>query len=157
MLLEVGRITRAHGVRGEVVVELVTDRVERTRPGAVFTVDGGSLTLVAARRHQHRWLFRFEGCDDRTAAERLAGLVLRAEPLHDPEELWVHELVGSEVVEQRTGISRGRCVAVQANPAHDLLVLESGALVPVVFVVSCADGVTVIDPPDGLFDDASEL
>ncbi len=156
MLLEVGRVTRAHGIHGEVVVDLVTDRDERTRPGAVFHTDAGPLTLAAARPHQHRWLFRFEGVADRTAAERLAGLVLRAEPLHDPDELWVHHLVGSDVVDRRTGISRGRCTAVQANPAHDLLVLESGALVPVVFVVSCADGVTVIDPPDGLFDDAAE-
>ncbi len=45
-------------------------------------------------------------------------------------------------------------MAVQANPAHDLLVLDAGALVPVVFVVSCVDGGTLveIDPPDGLFD-----
>ena len=42
--------------------------------------------------------------------------------------------------------------AVEANPAHDLLVLDSGALVPMVFVVEQRDGVVVIDPPDGLFD-----
>jgi 16S rRNA processing protein RimM len=42
--------------------------------------------------------------------------------------------------------------AVEANPAHDLLVLDDGALVPMVFVVEQRDGVVVIDPPDGLFD-----
>ena len=93
----------------------------------------------------------FEGVHDRTDAEALAGRVLRAEAVADPDALWVHELVGS-MVRELGGTERGRVVEVQANPAHDLLVLESGALVPAVFVVSCVDGVTLIDPPDGLFD-----
>jgi len=64
--------------------------------------------------------------------------------------------VGTEVVEAGTGITRGRVRAVVANPAHDLLELDSGALVPIVFVSSCTGGTTVIDPPPGLFDlDAS--
>ena len=46
----------------------------------------------------------------------------------------------------------GRCVAVVANPAHDLLELESGALVPVVFIVDATAGLVTIDPPEGLFD-----
>jgi len=46
----------------------------------------------------------------------------------------------------------GRVVSVEANPAHDLLVLDGGALVPMVFVVEQRDGVVVIDPPEGLFD-----
>ena len=75
----------------------------------------------------------------------------RAEPLVEEGILWVHELVGSAVREVG-GTERGMVVAVQANPAHDLLVLDDGALVPIVFVVSCAEGVTVIDPPEGLFE-----
>ena len=75
-----------------------------------------------------------------------------AEPLDDPDELWVHELVGEAVVET-DGTARGRCVAVVENPAADLLELDSGALVPVVFVVDHADGRIVIDPPAGLFDE----
>ncbi len=63
----------------------------------------------------------------------------------------MHELIGS-LVQEPDGTERGRVVSVLANPAHDQLVLESGALVPAVFVVSCADGVTVIDPPEGLFE-----
>ncbi|MFM8826326.1 MAG: ribosome maturation factor RimM, partial [Actinomycetota bacterium] len=65
--------------------------------------------------------------------------------------VWVHDLVGSRVV-TADGTGVGTCVAVVQNPAHDLLELDSGALVPAPFVVSCADGVTVIDPPEGLFD-----
>ena len=151
MLLDVGRVAKAHGLRGDVVVDLVTDRPERLAPGSQLTTDRGVLVVEAARPHQDRWLVSFAGVDDRDAAGALAGLTLRAEPIHDPDALWVHELIGSQVRDVE-GTDRGRVVAVEANPAHDQLVLESGALVPVVFVRSCQGGVTVIDPPDGLFD-----
>ena len=72
--------------------------------------------------------------------------------IEDDDALWVHELIGARVVEA-AGTDRGVCVAVIDNPAHDLLELASGALVPVPFVVSFADGVITIDPPDGLFDE----
>jgi 16S rRNA processing protein RimM len=150
-LLEVGRVAKPHGVRGEVVVVLVTDRLERVAPGSVLATDRGDLVVEASRPHQHRWIVQFAGVHDRTEAERLAGLSLRAEPIEDEDALWVHELIGSEVVE-RDGTSRGQVVSVMANPAHDLLELASGALVPVVFVVSCEDGRTLIDPPEGLFE-----
>jgi 16S rRNA processing protein RimM len=65
--------------------------------------------------------------------------------------LWVHELIGSRVVDQE-GIERGTCIAVIDNPAHDILELDTGALIPVIFVISCRDRVATIDPPDGLFD-----
>ena len=144
-------MVRAHGLRGEVVVRLVTDLDERVAPGTVLGSDRGPMTVVSSRPHQGNHLVVFAGCDDRTSAEALVGLALRAEAIADPEALWVHELVGSTVREVG-GPERGHVVEVQANPAHDLLVLESGALVPVVFVVSCVDGVTLIDPPDGLFE-----
>jgi 16S rRNA processing protein RimM len=151
-MLEVGRIAKAHGLNGEVVVDLITDRTERLEPGAVLTTKRGDLVVVASRPHQHRFIVSFEGINDRNAADRLAGVVLSAEALEDPEALWVHDLVGSRVIEVN-GTERGTVVAVIANPAHDLLELESGALVPVVFVVSCANGVTTIEPPDGLFEE----
>jgi 16S rRNA processing protein RimM len=101
-------------------------------------------------------LVHFEGVEDRTAAEALQGLELSALPLGDEvqlddDELWIHEVVGAEV-QDRAGATVGRVVAVEANPAHDLLVLDGGALVPMVFVVEQRDGVVVIDPPEGLFD-----
>ncbi|HEX9258336.1 MAG TPA: ribosome maturation factor RimM [Acidimicrobiales bacterium] len=151
VLLEVGRVAKAHGVKGEVVVVLTTDRAERVAPGAVLQTDRGELVVQASRPHQDRHLVLFEGVFDRTAAEALAGLVLRAEPIDDPDALWVHELVGTLVVEVG-GTERGRVAAVIANPAHDLLELDSGALVPMPFVVDVADGVTTIAVPDGLFD-----
>jgi 16S rRNA processing protein RimM len=152
----VGRIGRAHGLRGEVAVRFSSNRPERAAPGAVLYVGERELVIATSRPHQERILVRFEGVDDRTAAEALQGLELTAEPLGDEveladDELWVHEVVGAEV-HDRSGAVVGRVVAVEANPAHDLLVLDGGALVPMVFVVEQRDGVVVIDPPEGLFD-----
>jgi 16S rRNA processing protein RimM len=150
-LLEVGRIGRAHGVRGDVLVHLTTDRVERLNPGSRLKAGERWLTVTAASRSNDRWRVHFDGVDDRSAAEALTRVVLSAEPIDDPDTLWVHQLIGAEVVEV-VGTSRGRCVAVIDNPAADLLELESGALVPVSFVVSFADGIITIDPPEGLFE-----
>lgn len=151
-LVEVGRTGRAHGVRGEISVHLVTDRTERLDVGARLLVGPTWCTVRSARRTNDRWLVAFEEIDDRDAAERLAHLPLRAEALDERDGgLYVDELIGAEVVEVG-GTARGRCVAVVANPAHDLLELADGSLVPVVFVVGVEPGVVTIDPPEGLFD-----
>lgn len=150
-LLEIGRIGRPHGVRGEVYVDLLTDREERLAPGSRLRARDGELVVVTARRSNDRWLVWFEGFTDRTHAERFTNASLFAAPIDDPDALWIHDLIGSTVVEI-DGTDRGRCVSVVANPAHDLLELDSGALVPVTFVVSSVDGVTTIDVPEGLFD-----
>jgi 16S rRNA processing protein RimM len=143
-------------VQGEVYVSLVTDRFERLAPGARMLAGSRWLTVVESRQQQQRWLVRFEGVDDRTAAERLTNTTLQAEPLPtdedlDDDALWVHDLIGSRVVDVH-GIERGVCVAVIDNPAHDILELDSGTLVPVTFVISCDDGLTTVDVPEGLFD-----
>jgi 16S rRNA processing protein RimM len=150
-LLEVGRIGRAHGLHGEVAVSLTTDRLERLAPGAVLVTDAGELEVRASRPHQGRWIVAFARYDSRDDADRLRGLTLRAEAVDDPSELWVHDLVGAEVVTVG-GETVGRCTGVVANPAADLLELESGALVPVVFVVDHTPDRVTIDPPKGLFD-----
>ncbi len=141
-------------MRGEVVVDLVSNRPEqRLAPGAVLSWGGGDLEVVGARPHQGRWLVTFAGVEDRDAAERLRGATLSAPALADEDDvLWVHELVGAEVVDT-TGRSHGRVEAVEANPASDLLVLEGERLVPLVFVVARRpDGTVVVDPPAGLLD-----
>jgi 16S rRNA processing protein RimM len=155
-LREVGRIGRPHGVRGDLYVSLITDRTERVEPGATLRAGTQWLTVATSRPMGGRWLVHFEGIDDRTAAEGYVGRTLLAAPLppsddeHD-DDLWVHDLIGARVVEV-DGTDRGTCVSVLANPAHDLLELDGGALVPVTFVVTAADGVVTIDPPDGLFE-----
>jgi 16S rRNA processing protein RimM len=96
----------------------------------------------------------FEGVYGREGAEEISGLVLSAEPLDDddPDALWVHELIGSTVVETN-GTERGTVVAVQDNPASDLLVLDSGALVPLRFLEGRDDeDRLVVEVPDGLFE-----
>jgi 16S rRNA processing protein RimM len=97
----------------------------------------------------------FEGVDDRNEAERLRDAVLTGDPLeHDDDagdELWVHEVVGSELVDP-AGRALGRVAAVEANPASDLLVLDDGRLVPMVFVVEAGAGRVVVDVPAGLLD-----
>ncbi|MGA0862557.1 MAG: ribosome maturation factor RimM [Ilumatobacteraceae bacterium] len=153
-LLEVGKIGRPHGVRGDLVVTFTSDVASRREPGARLVVTSRSgpveLLVESCRVHGERHVVHFAGIDDRTAAERLVNLVLFAEPVAGGDDtLWVHELIGSRVVDA-TGREWGTCVSVIANPAHDILEVSNGALVPAVFVVSCADGITRIDPPEGL-------
>lgn len=169
--LEIGRVVKPHGIRGEVVVAPVTNRHERFEPGSVHWLAHGvgeeegaqQLWVRKARRHQGRWIVDYEGVADRTAAEDLRGAVLTGDPIDvlDDGEMWVHELVGSRVVDVAHGsrVERGRVTAVEVNPAHDLLVLDDGALVPIVFVVEFSpdeeeQGVVTVDPPAGLFPDA---
>jgi 16S rRNA processing protein RimM len=155
-LLEIGTIRRAHGVRGDVLVELGSDRPERVARGARWFAGDSWLTVADARLHQTRWLVSLEEVGDRSAAQRYTNTPVYAEPLDDPDALWVHELIGADVIEV-SGRARGTCVAVVANPAADLLELDSGALVPVVFVTGRDDGTIVIDPPAGLFEDDEDV
>jgi len=163
--LEVGRIVKAHGIRGEVIVEAVSNRTERITPGSVLYAGERPMPIRRAGLHggpdpagrvsRARWIVSFEGVDDRNTAERLRDTVLTGDRLDygedDADELWVHELVGSDLYDP-AGRVLGRVAAVEANPASDLLVLESGHLVPMVFVVEAAAGRVVVDPPAGLLD-----
>lgn len=152
-MLEVGRIVKAHGIRGEVIVDLVSNRPDvRLAHGSVLSSDRGDLEVLTATPHQGRWIVAFDGIPDRTTAETLRGTVLSAEPLAGEDDaLWVHELIGSEVVDT-AGRSYGPVEAVESNPASDLLVLSGERLVPLVFVTSTLPGRVVIDPPAGLLD-----
>jgi 16S rRNA processing protein RimM len=149
----VGRITKPHGVRGDVLVLLTTERTSRLDPGSVLHTERGPLTVVTSSRHQDRWIVKFEGLTDRDVAERWRGVLLQAEPLDDADDevLWVHELVGATVA-LADGTTVGTVTEVESNPASDLLVLDTGALVPVVFVTDHQPDRITIDPPDGLFD-----
>lgn len=150
--LEVGRIDRAHGLRGEVVVTLVTNRVERVAPGAVLYAHERPLEVVRSSPMKERFVVQFAGVDSREAADALHGLVLSADPIDDPGELWVHDLIGALVVDQN-GVERGRVTTIEANPASDLLVTDAGALVPARFIVSVQANERVeVDVPEGLFE-----
>jgi 16S rRNA processing protein RimM len=152
-LLGVGRIVKPHGLRGDVIVSLTTNRPERAEVGSVLTAeDGRTFEVVRSTPHQHRFIVTFAGVDGIAAAEALRDTPLLAPPLEDPDALWVHDLIGS-VVEDSSGTELGRVTGVHANPASDLLVLDSGGLIPLRFVTSSDPGVrVVVDIPDGLLD-----
>lgn len=151
-MLEVGRVGRAHGICGEVYVDLLTDRAERLTPGSVLHSEGSApLVVRASRPHRRRFIVSFGGVVDRNSAEALRGRVLLAEPLDDPSEIWAHDVIGCRVLDA-SGNAHGVVESVQANPASDLLVLDSGALVPIRFVVEQRDHDLVLDAPEGLFE-----
>jgi 16S rRNA processing protein RimM len=168
--LVVGRLVRPHGIRGEVLVEVLSDAPERFVPGAELAAgdpDGGGplrpLTVVAARPHQGRVLASFAGVGDRDAAAALAGQLLSiplaaARPL-GPDEFWPHQLVGLAVVD-RDGRHRGTVEEVLPGAAHDLLAvgLRGGAraLVPAVAALVSVDlgaGRVLVDALPGLLDE----
>jgi 16S rRNA processing protein RimM len=157
-------VARAHGLAGEVVVELVTNRSERVAPGSRLVGERAGELLVERSRPfqrsgagegpgavQSRWIVSLAGVSDRSSAEELHGEMLLAAPLSEPGALWVHELVGSEVLDTN-GSRLGSVAAVVANPASDLLELDGGALLPARFVVEHSPGRVVVDAPPGLVD-----
>jgi len=157
--LEVGKIIRPHGLRGEVVVDLVSNRSGRLAAGSRLKTKAlgpkripDELEVLASRPFQKRHLVVFSGIDSREAAEVLRAVTLLAEPSpEDDDSLYVHELIGKHVVDQN-GVDRGAVSSVEANPASDLLVLPGGALVPLRFVVGVEGASIHVEVPDGLFE-----
>jgi 16S rRNA processing protein RimM len=151
--LEVGRIVKAHGLAGEVVVALITNRTERMEPGSRLHAGTRPLEVLRSRPFsatgEGRWIVAFRGVEDRGAAEALQGVILSADPIEDRTVMWVHELIGAEVVDL-AGTRYGVVDAVEANPASDLLVLSNGLLIPLTFVVQQGQGQITVDPPVGL-------
>jgi len=156
-LLEIGRVVRPHGLRGEVVVELVTNRLERLAPGTelVLAAAGGNgerpVVVKSAHPHSRRYLVRFVGVDGVDAAEGLRNGLLLAPAVEDPGAFFVHDLIGKTVLDQ-DGTVRGLVTSVQDNPASDLLVLDDGQLVPVRFVLEVSGSEIRVEVPEGLFD-----
>lgn len=149
--LEVGRIIKAHGLKGQVLVDLWTDRFERLAPGSQLASERGPLVVVHAAAHQDRFIVTFEGVDTREGAERLRGVVLHAERIEDEDVIWIDDLFGATVVDAE-GVVRGVVTSVEANPASDLLVLDTGHLVPLTFVTNVVANERIdVDAPEGLF------
>jgi 16S rRNA processing protein RimM len=168
VLVVVGRIGRAQGIRGEVSVEPRTDEPERYfTAGSVLTTDpavAGPLTVRAMRWQSGRLVVHFAAIDDRTRAESLRGVLLQAErdPAErpaDPEEFYDRQLVGLAVVTV-AGDPVGAVAEVIHLPAQDLLSVRrpDGREVLVPFVaalvptVDLERGLVEIDPPGGLLD-----
>ena len=120
----VGRITRAHGVKGEVAVMVLTEVGERFEPGAVVYVeDGRRLSVAESRPHRGRMLVTFDGVRDRDAADRLVqrNLVVpeSASPPLPEGSYWDHQLIGCEVVNE-SGRGLGELRDVIHTPANDV-------------------------------------
>ncbi len=136
------------------VVQLWTDQTQRLSPGSVFASSRGALRVESSKPFgDDRFIVQFADVWDRTAADRLRGVELEAEPVEVPGALWVHELVGATVLDA-AGTELGRIGAVEPNPASDLIVLESGGLIPVRFVTrhDAAARTVEVDIPEGLLD-----
>ncbi|MEI6700210.1 MAG: ribosome maturation factor RimM [Actinomycetota bacterium] len=152
MLLEVGVITKAHGLRGEVIVHLWSDLPDRMKPKSSFLTDDGTLVIETSKPHQGQFIVRFQGIGDRTAAERLRSTVLRAESIDVEGVLWIHELLEASVTTS-TGMDLGMVHAVEQNPASDLLVTTKGHLIPLAFVVSHEPNESiVVELPEGFLE-----
>ena len=152
-LLGVGKIVKPHGLRGEVIISLTTNRVERVAAGSVLKAeDGRAFEIKRSSAHRGRFIVTLRGVDGIDAAEALRDTPLFASPIEDPEALWVHDLIGSLVVDA-DGNELGTVKGVEANPASDLLVLADGGLIPLRFVTGSEPGVQVtVDIPVGLLD-----
>ena len=168
MQLVIGRIGRAHGIRGDVFVDVRTDDPDvRFAVGSVLVTDpaaSGPLTVDRVRWHSGKFVVGFAGFADRTAVEQLRGIRLvidsdQLEPLDDPDEFHDHELVGLAVV-TTDGAAVGTISEVIHGPGGELLAVrrEGGGetLVPfyrdIVPTIDVAGGQVVINPPEGLLD-----
>ena len=171
MQLVIGRIGRAHGVRGDLFVEPMTDEPDhRYADGTVLmTSNDTTLTVATSKWHSGRFVVHFAGFEDRNAAETLRGLTLSIEvdpsqSPQDPDEYYDHQLVGLNVV-LADGTHVGTIGEVIHLPSQDLLtVLREGdteALIPFVteFVpdINLATKTVVITPPPGLLNELEAI
>jgi len=163
----VGRVARAHGNRGQIIVNLETDFPEtRFRPGAeLFTMRAGAITAVAVttvRFQNGRPVVGLAGIDTIESAEALAGLELRipAEQLAalPSGAFYAHDLVGCRV-ETAAGLLVGVVDAVEGTVGANRLVVRAPAgeiLIPLAATICTTIDVNakriVIDPPEGLLD-----
>ncbi|MFD7627560.1 ribosome maturation factor RimM [Streptomyces sp. NPDC059851] len=173
MQLVVARIGRAHGIKGEVTVEVRTDEPElRLAPGSVLLTEPastGPLTIETGRVHSGRLLLRFEGVKDRNGAEALRNTLLIAEvdPAElpeEPDEYYDHQLIDLDVVLE-DGTEIGRISEISHLPSQDLFIVErpDGSEVMIPFVeeivaeIDLEEQRCVITPPPGLIDDRAEI
>lgn len=171
--LRVGRLVKAHGLKGGLKLELYTDNPEgRFVPGAGFTLQvpeaspwhGKEITVREYRVMNGNPVVFFQDVEDRDAADSLVRAILWIDQDADEAEddAWFdHQLVGLEVV--RDDIVIGRVVRVEHFPAQDLLIVKAGedeVMVPfvsaIVPTVDVQAGRVIVTPPPGLFEELPE-
>lgn len=173
--LRVGRLTKPHGLKGAIKLELFTDNPnERFRPGAVFSLQvpsespwfGKSITIRELKWFNDQPVGFFEEIPDRTAAESIVKAILwidqaQAETLVEPDAWYGHQLVGLEV--RRDGVPVGTLSEVQHLPAQDMLIVRTATrdvMVPFVTAlvpeVNIDEGFITVTPPLGLFEEIED-
>lgn len=152
-LLEVGRVTKTHGLRGRVIVDPITNRPERFASGAQLIIGGNPFTVTEASAHGTGWNVQFAEVSSLEEAEMLRGAEVFGVPLVDldleSDEFWAHDLIGCEM-RSTDGAVLGTVEALVENPGHDLLEITGGALIPMPFVQSVSDGIVTVELPEGL-------
>ncbi len=170
MDLVVGRVVKAHGITGEVVVEVRTDDPDaRFAPGVTLrgrAPRGGAergYVVESVRAHGGRLLVRFAGVSDRNGADALRGTLFVVDSqdlpaIEDPDEYYDHQLEGLRV-RTAAGVDVGTVAEVLHTAAGELLSVRDGdreVLVPfvsaIVTSVSLPDRLIVIEPPEGLLE-----
>ena len=164
MLVVIGRIGRAHGIRGELNVEIRTDEPERRfAPGSSIICAGRTLTVASSRLHSGRLVVAFAEVPDRTAAEQLHGSILEAEIDESerpdgPEEYYDRQLVGLQVRAADDSVV-GTVTSVLHLPEQDTLVVDADGrevLVPfvtaIVPTVDLTEGYVRLSDVPGLLD-----
>lgn len=174
--LRVGRLVKAHGLKGALKLELYTDDPDgRFVPGAEFALQvpdsspwhGKTVTVREFRWMNSHPVVFFDGIDDRTGAESIVRAILwideDPQTRTEPEAWYDHQLIGLDVV--RDGVSVGAVVRVDHLPAQDLLIVrptgtDAEVLVPFVTAlvpeVDIAAGRVTVTPPPGLFEDVPD-
>lgn len=173
--LRVGRLTKAHGLKGAIKLELFTDDPgRRFVPGAVFTLQvptgtpwhGKTLELVELRWYNQHAVGFFKDVPDRTTAETLAKAILWIESdaaeQSDEEDAWYdHQLIGLAVM--RDGEKIGTISRLEHMPAQDLLIVKTpngDVMIPfvkaIVPAVDVKAGTVTITPPPGLLEELPE-
>jgi len=149
--LRIGRVLKAHGVKGALRVALLTDFPDRFAPGRQIDIADRRLTVAQSEEQDGSLLVTFDGIDDRSTAERLVGLyctlpLAEARPL--PADRYYHfQLVGLTVVDRRSARTIGRVAEVLEYDANDVLRVTDGdreVLIPMVRSV-----VRAITPEEG--------
>ena len=173
--VRVGRLTKAHGLKGALKIELYTDDPDRRfAPGATFDLQvptsspwhGKTLELIELRWYNGSPVGFFAGVTDRTAAESLVKAILWVDhdlaQLPDEPDAWYdYQLVGLRAL--RDGVEVGTVARVDHLPAQDLLAIATASgevLVPfvaaIVPAVDIAAGTVTLTPPVGLFEDLAD-
>ncbi len=157
--LRIGRVLKAHGVKGAVRVESLTDFPDRFAKGRQVTVGGRPLTIAVSDQSEGGVLLTFLEIDDREEAAALRGAYItvplsEARPL-PPNRFYHYQLVGLKVVDRGSGRSLGNVEEVLNYPANDVLRVTDGPrerLIPMVssavVAVELEKGTVMVDLPE---------